>query len=46
MSDVQRDVSYLTDLKTLQLQATVGADGCAKIKNVFAGKTVDITASA
>ncbi len=33
-------------LKTLQVQATVGVDGCAKIKNVFAGQTVDITASA
>lgn len=35
-----------TGLKTLQVQATVGADGIAKIKNVFAGKTVDITANA
>ena len=35
-----------TDLKTLELQAAVGPDGCAKITNVFAGKTVDITASA
>lgn len=43
-NDAGDDVS--TDLKTLQLQATVGADGCANIKNVFAGKTVDITASA
>jgi uncharacterized Zn-binding protein involved in type VI secretion len=42
-NDVGDDVS--TDDKTLQLQATVGADGCAKIKNVFAGKTVNITAS-
>ena len=43
-NDSGEDVS--TNLKSLELQATVGADGCAKIKNVFAGKTVDITASA
>lgn len=33
-------------MKTLNVQATVGADGTAKIKEVFAGKTVDVSASA
>lgn len=35
-----------TDLKTLNVQVTIGPDGKGKIKNVFAGKTVDITANA
>jgi uncharacterized Zn-binding protein involved in type VI secretion len=35
-----------TGMKTLAVQAIVGPDGTAKIKNVFAGKTVNITANA
>ncbi|WP_205746716.1 hypothetical protein, partial [Duganella callida] len=33
-------------LKTLKLTATVDASGSAVIKNVFSGKTVDISSSA
>lgn len=39
-------VDVITGTETLRLTATVGSDGTAKAKNVFAGKTVDITDTA